>query len=96
MFEIEIARLAAVELAEAAAWYEEQETGLSEELFRDLEGVKGRLATMPTSFPVARGETRRALLKRFPYAVYFKLVGDSVVITAFFHARRDSKHLLGR
>ncbi len=96
MFELEIARLAAVEFAEAAGWYEDQEVGLAEELFGDLEAVTRRLVATPMIFPIARGETRRALLKRFPYAVYFKVVGHSVVITAFFHARRDPKYLLGR
>jgi plasmid stabilization system protein ParE len=32
---------------------------------------------------------RRALLRRFPYAVYFAVDGDVVVVIAVLHASRD-------
>ena len=34
------------------------------------------------------GETRRALVRRFPYAIYFRPVSDEVVVLAVMHGRR--------
>jgi plasmid stabilization system protein ParE len=36
---------------------------------------------------------RRALLTRFPYAVYFRETEESVQVFAVFHARRDPREL---
>ncbi len=32
---------------------------------------------MPERYPVVRGKARRALLRRFPYGVYFVVTPDS-------------------
>jgi plasmid stabilization system protein ParE len=38
------------------------------------------------------GEFRRALLRQFPYAIYFR-VRSAIEIFAVFHARRDPRDL---
>ena len=47
---------------------------------------------MPGRYPVVRGSARRALLRRFPYAVFFVASPDLVNIIAYLHARRDPRH----
>lgn len=34
------------------------------------------VAAMPTRWMVVRGDIRRCLMKRFPYAILFRLIGD--------------------
>jgi hypothetical protein len=46
---------------------------------------------MPERYPVVRGEARRALLRRFPYAVFFVATPDLVSVLACMHARRDPR-----
>jgi hypothetical protein len=36
-------------------------------------------------------EFRRRLLRRFPYAIYFMVVGDQIVVYALFHCARDPR-----
>jgi hypothetical protein len=56
----------------------------------------------PHHFPVverdpARGEVRRALLRRFPYALTFRQRRDgTLAILACFHQHRDPEQLAGR
>jgi plasmid stabilization system protein ParE len=50
----------------------------------------GRIAENPLAFPRAHGEIRRATLHRFPYAIYFRLAGDEVVVLAV-HGRQDPR-----
>jgi plasmid stabilization system protein ParE len=57
----------------------------------DLEEVQER----PESFPVAYRQARRARLKRFPYAVYFQLRGDTISVIAILHTSQDSESRLG-
>ena len=46
------------------------------------------IASNPLAFPAVHGETRRAVVRRFPYGVYFRVIGDDVVVTAVMHGRR--------
>jgi plasmid stabilization system protein ParE len=45
----------------------------------------------PFQYSVVHGEKRRALLRRFPYALTYRASEDEVVILACLHARRDPK-----
>jgi len=87
---------AALELLEATFWYEDERAGLGDLLKSELLEIMDRVATMPQSFPVAFGTSRRALLRRFPYAVYFEEHDDEVVVFAFCHLHRDLSRLPDR
>jgi len=93
---IEIAAIAALELAEAHDWYEEREEGLGGSLLAEFQKACSQIRERPLAFTEVEGATRRVLLKRFPYGVFFVVNNDLVSITAFFHARRDPRHRLGR
>jgi len=43
----------------------------------------------PRLYPLVRGDVRRAVIRRFPYAVYFLLEPDAIVAVACLHHRRD-------
>jgi len=47
---------------------------------------------MPERYPLVRGSARRALLRRFPYAIYFVATPELVSVFACLHARRDPRH----
>ena len=48
-----------------------------------------RIEREPAHFAFADTEVRRALLRRFPYAVYFIVDDASVIVLACLHVRRD-------
>jgi plasmid stabilization system protein ParE len=59
------------DLSLAAGWYEQQRAGLGKEfLDATLETIQ-RIAEQPLSFPSMHRGTRRALIARFPFGVYF-------------------------
>lgn len=39
----------------------------------------------------AIGEARKALLRKFPYAMYFKVNADGSLVIACLHSRRDAR-----
>ena len=55
-------------------WYEERREGLGVEFASAVDAMVERIVTSPLVFPCAYGETRRAVLGRFPYAIYFRVL----------------------
>jgi plasmid stabilization system protein ParE len=87
-------RLAAESLADrdveaAFDWYEHQRLGLGAAFLDELRATYDRIAAGPLKYQDLRSGIRRALLRRFPYAVYFAVEVDVIVVVAVLHASRD-------
>jgi hypothetical protein len=90
---------AVVDIEEARAFYERQERGLGEYfvscILADLEALSffGGIHSIWFGY-------HRALAKRFPFAIYYDLKDDLVVVTAVMDMRRDpsaiKKRIRGR
>ena len=75
------------EVLEVRQWYESRRPGLGQEFGQALDVLIARLAASPLAFPRVHNETRRAVLSRFPYAVYFRLA-EEVVVALAIHGRQ--------
>jgi plasmid stabilization system protein ParE len=76
------------EALEVRRWYEGRRAGLGEEFGAEVDALVIRMADNPLLFPRVRGEIRRAVLPRFPYALYFRLTDEDAVVLAV-HGRQD-------
>lgn len=70
------------DLKQARRFYEARRTGLGDELVGAVRTLVARIARVPLEFPVVHRGIRRALLRRFPYAVYFRSNADEVLVVA--------------
>jgi toxin ParE1/3/4 len=77
------------DVSEAIDWYEEHAPGLGARLLSELDDVVLRIEENPRQFPLMHRDARRALLRRFPYAIFFRLAGTEAQILACFHTSRD-------
>jgi plasmid stabilization system protein ParE len=75
------------EAIQVRRWYETRRAGLGQEFGQAVDGLIARIATNPLAFPRAHNETRRAVLSRFPYAIYFRVADDTAVVLAI-HGRQ--------
>lgn len=66
-----VQRQSDMDIQAAALWYEDQQTGLGMRFLNELNEVFRRIENNPKQFPKLEGEVRRALLRHFPYGVYF-------------------------
>jgi toxin ParE1/3/4 len=82
---------AAADLEEAVVWYESQRQGLGVEFLERTKDVLARIQRNPNQFPVVLRETRRAMLKRFPYSVFFRILSGNVLIVAVMHFRQSPR-----
>ena len=80
---------AALDIEKAATWYEGQYAGLGSQFIAELERIEARIEESPYQFPVAYRNTRRALLSRVPYALYFQVRGDVALVVAVIDQRRN-------
>lgn len=80
---------AETDIAEAAIWYEGRARGLGADFLRAVDVALAEVARTPGRFPLVHRECRRALLRRFPYAVYFVSGSRTVSVIACLHVRRD-------
>jgi hypothetical protein len=69
-------------------WYDAQREGLNEELYPRIEETLTAITERPTSFPIVRKDARRALVKQFPYAIYFRILPDHILVFAIVHTSR--------
>ena len=73
----------------AFEWYEKEQAGLGVEILDQLRITYDQITDGPLKYPRLRLNTRRALLKRFPDAVYFAIENEIVVVLAVLHTSRD-------
>lgn len=78
-----------LDIEAAFDWYENERPGLGLEFLDELRASYGRIADGPLKYQDLRGGIRRALLRRFPYAVYFAVEGEVAVILTVLRASED-------
>jgi plasmid stabilization system protein ParE len=77
------------EVDDAYRWYEQQQAGLGQDFLAALDEVFNRLQQTPQMHQVVYRDLRRALPRRFPYGVYYRVHTDRVEVIAVQHSRRD-------
>jgi plasmid stabilization system protein ParE len=87
---------AAADIEEAYIWYEERRVGLGGEFLAAVDSLLDEIVAHPTTYPVIYREARRALLHRFPYAIFFRSYDDTVVVIACMHGRRNPRRWKAR
>jgi plasmid stabilization system protein ParE len=87
---------AEADLVNARDWYARQRAGLGAEFLLCVEEVLERIGRTPEMYMVVHHDVRRALTRRFPYAVYYRLAGNDVVVLGILHTRRDPREWQSR
>ena len=76
----------------ARAWYEGERVGLGAIFAAAVEATVTAILQNPLAYPRVKGDTRRALVRRFPYAVYFRPIDEEIIVLAGMHGRRNPQH----
>ncbi len=85
-FELVVEPSAARDIADADAHY--SQFGKADAFVAEIDNVFEQLASRPLMYPAVHGDVRRALLRRFPFAVFFIVEHPRVVVLAIHHQRR--------
>lgn len=81
---------------EAQDYYWDIDPDLGERFEEEVAGLLDEILVNPRVFARGFEGFRRAVIRGFPYVVYFDVVARGIAIAAVFHGRRDPSHLGGR
>jgi len=73
----------------AFQWYESEEPGLGFEFVDELRHAYRRILNGPFKYEALRSGIRRVITRRFPYAIYFSVENEVIVVVAVLHTARD-------
>src|SRR5215510_8917516 len=77
------------ELTEARRWYSHNRQDLDLEFMQCIDDVLARVVGNPFFFPVVYRNLRRAVVRRFPFAVFYEITANEVQVVSVFHSRRN-------
>lgn len=80
--------LADADAVDAKAWYAGRSPELAERFVDALAATVSLISDHPFAFQRVDAATRRAVVRRFPYAVYYRVTEEAVIVLAV-HGRQD-------
>ncbi len=87
--EVRLRPEAELDLADAALWYEAQRSELGQQFLDEIVSVFSSIAEAPLLYPVVHRKTRRALMHRFPFGIYYQVEAVAVIVLAVMHGSRN-------
>jgi toxin ParE1/3/4 len=84
------------ELEQAVEWYETQLPDLGQQFRRGVYHAFDNIIARPELYPKSQGAARKAVLRRFPYLIFYLVEARRIVVVAVFHAKRDPADIANR
>lgn len=83
---------AEADLADAFDWYEDKKAGLGYEFLDEVASVLRQINENPQRYPAIYLVARRALVRRFPYKIFYLFEAERIEIIGVIHAKRDAAY----
>lgn len=84
---------AEADLAEAFDWYEDKREGLGADFLLQVDAGLEFIRRYPEAHPIEYKQTRKHLIRRFPYKIIYLLTEDALVVLAVVHVKRSPGYL---
>jgi plasmid stabilization system protein ParE len=79
---------AITEASAATQWYRERSSAAAKAFISELDRIVGKIIMTPEIYPLYVGDTRHALLHRFPFSVVYREASGRIEVIAIAHGRR--------
>jgi len=83
------------DMTEAFNWYKQKRIGLGGEFLDEVGEYYDRISKNPEHYQSHRN-LRIAVLHRFPYKVVYEIEGETIIVYAVYHDKRDPEKLTER
>jgi plasmid stabilization system protein ParE len=80
------------DLDAARDWYEQKRTGLGGEFLDEFAAAMRTLELNPERERLYYRNFRRVIFRRFPYKIFYQIIGVRVVVFRVLHAKQDHEH----
>jgi plasmid stabilization system protein ParE len=91
-----IAPEAGLEIDEAYAWFEDRHPGLGEDFLVRVDACLRAICRSPEMHATIYKEYRKALVRRFPYAIFYEYEAGTVTVYCVHHTSRDPERWRSR
>lgn len=95
-FDIRLRPEAEQDLADAAAWYERHREGLGHEFLDEVLAMLVSIAETPLIYSDVHRNAKRAIIRRFPFGIYFRVENETIIVLAVMHASRHPRRWKSR
>ena len=82
---------AQAEISDIAEYLERQRLGFGRLFFEEIRRVEEFLRDNPGLYQLVNGPIRRAVLRRFPYGLFYIVEDERVLVLACFHLHRGPR-----
>ena len=90
-YQLTVSDRAALEIGEAYEWYQEQHPGIGFEFLEALDVQFQAISQSPQLYAQTQRGVRRALLRRFPYGVFYASKGEIISVLALLRTSRSPR-----
>ena len=95
-YTLSIRKEAEADIAEAYQFYESCRTNLGSDFILCIEESIARIRKNPKQYKRIYKKAHRALVRRFPYGIYYVIEQESISVIAVLHARKNPLHWQAR
>ena len=93
MIKFRILAIAAQDLASAVEYYENKSVGLGGDFLDEYERTILRICRFPKAWAPVSSNQRRCLMRRFPYAVFYSMTVEEIIVTGVADLRMDPEKI---
>lgn len=95
-FKIFITPEAEVDILESKYWYEQKLSRLGSQFITKIDNKISTIRESPRQFPIVKSSIRRALINKFPFAIFFVIKENTIIILAVSHVKRNPRTWINR
>ena len=81
------------DLSQGADWYDAQGPSLGVNFESAVYDSIGKISLRPLACPKVYLDFRRRLLRRYPYAIYYRITDQEIIVTLVLHLARNPELL---
>ena len=85
---VEFHPAALAEVETAQGWYEDRSLLAASAFLRELSAAVQRISEAPQRYPQGFARTRRVILERFPFTIYYRIGERVITVVAVAHQKR--------
>ena len=84
------------DIDQAYGWYKRRQAGLGERFLRHLDDCLSAICRSPNAHAIVYAHYRRAVVRRFPYVVFYEVEGERVNVYSIFHTSQKPRKWMDR
>ena len=88
-YELIIRPEAKADLLDTFQWYQDQASGLGHDFKTCVDEVISKIHRNPQIYRKVFLDIRRAVIRRFPFGVFYTIEDQKIIVIGILHARRD-------